>query len=300
MVQPFERYREMIPDFKDFLDALRQPPPIFVRVNTLKIGPETFKTLMSNRGYRMEPVDHLEGAFRLREVEKPGSTLEYLLGYFHVQGLTSMLPARILAPEPEEIILDLCSAPGGKVTQMAQLMGGRGLLVANDRRIDRIRILRSNIDRLGATCLLVTRYSGQNFPTRIKFDRILLDPPCSAEGTRRLVSGNLPGEDPGATDRLAVLQKALLRRAMEILKPGGTLVYSTCTYSPEENEAVISDILREGRAELLPISIPFPHSPGLNSWKGRVFHPRIADAVRLYPHQINSWGFFIAHLRKRG
>jgi 16S rRNA C967 or C1407 C5-methylase (RsmB/RsmF family) len=98
---------------------------------------------------------------------------------------------------------------------------------------------------------------------------------------------------------LVRVQKGLLQQGLAVLRPGGTLVYSTCTYAPEENEAVVNEAVKEGEAELLPISIPFSHSRGLPSWKEESYHPDMVKAVRLYPHQVNSWGFFIAHLRKR-
>jgi NOL1/NOP2/sun family putative RNA methylase len=295
----FERYREIIPDYEDFLEALRQPPAVFIRANTLKIDVESFPPFMRERGYDVEPVRGLKEAFCLKGKGNPGATLEYFLGYYHIQGLTSMLPARILNPQPDETILDLCAAPGGKATHLAQRMRNRGLVVANDNQGSRVNILRSHIDRLGASSLIVCRYNGQDFPRRVLFHRALLDPPCSAEGTYRL--GPRPFLRIGLTamERLNKLQRALLHRALDVLKPEGTLVYSTCTYAPEENEAVVSDALMQGRAELLPISIPFPHAPGLNSWAGERFHPELIKAARFYPHHVNSWGFFIAHLRKR-
>ncbi len=297
-IKAFERYREIIPDFEGFLAALSKPPLPSIRVNTLKIGIKSFEALMATRGYRLEPVPGLEEAFLLPGVEAPGSTIEYFLGYYHIQGLTSMLPPRILDPQPGERILDLCAAPGGKTTHLAQLMHGKGLIVANDVKPDRLGILRSHIDRLGATCILTCMYQGQGFPTKMKFDRVLLDPPCSAEGTYRR-SGTPLTEDPRVIPRLARLQRLLLRRALETLAPGGMLVYSTCTYAPEENEMVLDEILKEGLGELLEISIPFPHSPGLSSWQGNRLHPDLEKAIRIYPHQVNSWGFFIARLRKR-
>jgi tRNA (cytosine49-C5)-methyltransferase len=294
----FHRYRDIVPHFDGFLDALTQPPPVYLRINTLKISPKDFAALMEDRGYDGMPVGGLEEAFCLNRGDSPGSGIEYSLGYYHVQGLTSMLPAKILDPRAGETILDLCAAPGGKATHVAQLVQNHGLVVANDPRIERATILRSHIDRLGTTSVLVTRYHGQAFPGRIRFQRIMVDPPCSAEGTYR--AGGRPPltEEPGAVGRLAGLQRKILCRALDILEPGGTLVYSTCTYAPEENEAVIDEVASTGKAEILPIRISFPHSSGLTSWGGKTFHPDLIKTVRFYPHQVNSWGFFIAHLRK--
>jgi tRNA (cytosine49-C5)-methyltransferase len=294
----FERYRGIIPDYEGFLEASRQPLPAHIRINTLKIGVEQAREFMVERGYELEPVKGVEEAFRLRQPETPGSTLEFFLGYYHIQGLTSMFPAKILDPQAGEVILDLCAAPGGKATYLAQLMKNRGLVVANDTKIDRIRILRSHIDRLGTTSLIVSRYDGQIFPTHILFDRILIDPPCSGEGTYRFGRYAPLSADPDVIRRLGGLQQKLLRRGLDVLRPGGTLVYSTCTYAPEENEEVIDPIVMNGEAELLPILIPFPHSSGLTSWGKKTFHADLTKTVRIYPNQVDSWGFFIAKLRK--
>lgn len=299
MVQIFNRYRDIIPDYEGFLSAVEKPLPISIRANTMKIDPGSFQGLMHEQGYDLKAVEGIEEAFLLRGVESPGSTLEYFLGYYQVQGLTSMLPAKVLGPRPGEIILDLCAAPGGKTTHLAQLMGDRGLVVANDFRVERTYVLRSHIDRLGIPSVLVCCYPGQAFPLRRKFDRVLLDPPCSAEGTYRAGLPPPRSETPKGAQHLVRVQKGLLQQGLAVLRPGGTLVYSTCTYAPEENEAVVNEAVKKGEAEILPISIPFLHSTGLPSWKDEFYQPDMVKAVRLYPHQVNSWGFFIAHLRKR-
>lgn len=299
MAPAFNRYRDIIPDYEGFLRALEQPLPVAIRVNTLKIGPGPFRDFMTNQGYKLEPVEGIEEAFILYGVEAPGATLEYFWGTYMIQGLASMLAAKILDPRPGEIILDLCAAPGGKTTHLAQLMGDRGLVVANDFKRERTHVLRSHIDRLGILSVLVCGYRGQDFPLRRKFDRVLLDPPCSAEGTFRAGLPPSQRENPKVARHLVRVQKELLQRALAVLRPGGTLVYSTCTYAPEENEAVVNEALKDGEAELLPIPLPLPHSQGLTSWNDESYQPDMGKAVRFYPHQVNSWGFFIAHLRKR-
>lgn len=292
------KYHKVIPDPAGFFEALRRSIPVYIRINTLKTGIEEARSLMTERGYDLDPVKGVDEAFRLHHPLSPGSTYEFFLGYYHVQGLTSMLPAKILDPQPGEVILDLCASPGGKATHVAQLIHNRGLVIANDTTIDRIRILRSHIDRLGATSLLVSRYDGRIFPTGSLFDRILLDAPCSAEGTYRFGSPPPLSSDPQVSRRLSGLQRQLLGRALDLLRPGGILVYSTCTYAPEENETVVNDFISKGEAEVLPIDIPLPHCKGLTSWGETNFHPDLVNTVRLYPHQVDSWGFFIAKLRK--
>ena len=300
MLQAFDRYREIIPEYERFLSGLENPLPVSIRANTLKVGAASFLDFMLQRGYDLEPVRGVEEAFLLGGVESPGATLEYFLGYYQIQGLTSMLPPKILAPLPGEVILDLCAAPGGKTTHLAQLMGDRGLIVANDFRGERNNVLRSHIDRLGIASVLVCGYHGTAFPLRRKFDRVLLDPPCSGEGTYRVGYPPPSRDNPKVARHLVRIQKGLLQQALAVLRPGGTLVYSTCTYAPEENEAVLNEPVKSGQAEILPLSIPLPHARGLTSWQGESYHPDLVNAVRIYPHQVNSWGFFIGHLRKRG
>ncbi|MEE9171630.1 MAG: RsmB/NOP family class I SAM-dependent RNA methyltransferase [candidate division NC10 bacterium] len=298
MVPAFERYRDIIPDYSAFLNSLHLPVPTYLRVNTLRIEREKFRHVMAERGYRLTPVAGVPEAFQWESPGTPGSTLEYFRGWYQVQGLTSMLPPLILDAQAGERVLDLCAAPGGKATYLAQRTGNQALIVANDVSHRRIGILRSHSDRLGITSIVVTRYHGQSFPKRIAFDRVLLDPPCSAEGTYRVGARRPLTEDLEVSRRLQRLQQMLLRHSLDVLRPGGTLVYSTCTYAPEENEAVLHPVVEEGRAELDSIHIPFPYSPGIEAWNGQQFHPSLKHAARFYPHFVNSGGFFIARLRK--
>lgn len=298
MVPAFARYREIVPNYSVFLESLHVPVPTHLRVNTLRIEKDKFRHAMAEKGYHVSPVHGVPEAFEWESPKTVGSSLEYFRGWYHVQGLTSMLPSLILDAQRGERVLDLCAAPGGKATYVAQLTQNKALIVANDVSHRRIGILRSHSDRLGITSMVVTRYYGQSFPMRIAFDRILLDPPCSAEGTYRVGARRPLTENLEVSRRLQRLQQMLLRHAVDLLRPGGMLVYSTCTYAPEENEAVVHPMIEEGRAELVPISIAFPYSPGIEAWNGQRFHPSVKHAARFYPHVVNSWGFFIACLRK--
>lgn len=298
MVPAFDRYCGLIPDFSAFLRSLEVRAPTHLRVNTSRIDRERFRRAMAERGYRLSPVEGIPESFQWESPETPGGTLEYFRGWYQVQGLTSMLPVLILNPQPGDRVLDLCAAPGGKATFLAQRTRNQALIVANDVSHRRIGILRSHSDRLGITSIVVTRYYGQSFPMRIAFDRILLDPPCSAEGTYRVGARPPLTEHPEVSTRLQRLQRMLLMHALKLLRPGGTLVYSTCTYAPEENEAVLQPAVEADLAEMVPIHLPFPCSPGIETWNGQRFHPSLKQAVRYYPHLVDSWGFFIACLRK--
>jgi len=293
------RYRDIIPDFERFLDALRRPPPVYVRTNPRRTSAPALRARLAARGARLEPAP-IPGAFLAAGLERPGVTVEFVLGHYYVQGLTSMLPALALSPEPGQKILDLCAAPGSKTTQIADMIEDRGLLVANDVKIPRLRALQSNLERLGVTCSAVTSYRGESFPGRIPFDRVLVDAPCSGEGTWREVPPRRSRDwDPAQCERLRPAQLRLLARAADLVAPGGLLVYSTCTYAPEENEAVVDELLgTRPDLSLEPVSLPVPHAPGLTGWQGRTFRRELAFAARVYPHLVDSWGFFVARLRR--
>lgn len=158
--------------------------------------------------------------------------------------------------------------------------------------------LLANINRLGVLNTMVTAYQGENFPMQTSFDRILVDAPCSAEGTLRKEMGLRDGAAPGTIARLAALQRRLILRAFDLLAPKGILVYSTCTFAPEENEAVVAYLLQERDAQILPFESPIETSSGLLGWQGETFPEQIRRCVRVYPHHLNSGGGFLARITR--
>jgi len=217
---------------------------------------------------------------------------------FYVQEAVQVLPVRLLDPQPGERVLDLCAAPGGKCTQIAALMRNKGLLVANEPNGRRQQALLANLNRLGVLNATVTGYRGEMFPLQVRFDRVLVDAPCSGEGTLRKKESPGTGASPGTIRRLSAIQRRLILHGYDLLRPGGTLVYSTCTFAPEENEAVVSTLLTERDAEIEPVTLPFPASPGLNAWQGLTFPEEVTGCVRIYPQHLDSGGGFIARFRK--
>lgn len=294
------RYAPLIPEFDAFLAALQRPLPMEIRVNTLKAEPHAVRRRLEAHGAVVRPVPWYDAAFVVERLESTGTTLDYFLGHYHPQGSTSMLPPLALAPGPEDVVLDLCAAPGSKSSQLAQLMGNRGLLIANDVGPRRVKALAANLERLGVTNAIVTVYRGQNFPSRLRFTRVLVDAPCTGEGTYRAIAGRYRGATAETIQRMGRQQKLLLLRAFDLLEPGGTLVYSTCTYAPEENEAVIDHLLRERPAVVIPLDLPCPHAPGVTAWDGLSFRDEVRRCARLYPHQVDSWGFFLAKVARHG
>jgi NOL1/NOP2/sun family putative RNA methylase len=295
----FDRYASIIPDYAAFLDSLRAPVPTHLRVNTLKTSAARLRERLDAQGVKVEVEPANPLVFRVENLPNPGVLLEYQLGLYHVQGLSSTFPPLVLDPQPGESVLDLCASPGSKTTQLAAQMEGRGLLIGNDIDVERVKILKRNIDRLGAINVTTTIYRGEKFPDDVPFDRILVDAPCSGLGTYRVGWPEPYGREVRTVRRLAVQQEKLLLRAFDLLRPGGVLVYSTCTFAPEENEAVVDGLLRQRpAAKVLPISLAGPHVPGVVEWQGRSFHPSLVESVRLYPHLLNSWGFYIARITK--
>ena len=294
----FFRYREIVPDFSAFCRSLYAPLPTHLRVNTLKASPTEIRLRLERRGLSLARVEQTDLVLEAASLPQPGTLVEYALGLFHPQGLSSVVTALALAPAPDHLMLDLCASPGSKTSLLAQLMKNQGIVVANDSSSTRIATLTANLKRLGVTNTIVTRYSGQQFPLHGRFHRVLVDVPCSAEGTLRTgVHGTLSATvrpRPG----LMMLQRSLLLRAFDLLEPGGMLVYSTCTYDPQENEGVIQFLLEERPARVEPIDLDFPHSPGLARWQETMYDPSIQHCWRIYPHQLDTVGFFLARVAR--
>ena len=293
-----DRYKEIIPAWERFWETLHRPLSPVIRTNTLRISPLELQKRLEAKGFRLEPLPWDETAFKVEGEIPIGNTVEHWLGYYYVQEATQAFPVRALAPRPGERVIDLCAAPGGKTTQIAQLMENKGLLVANDPAPKRLRALLANLYRLGVLCAVVTGLRGEEFPKGIHFDRVLVDAPCSAEGTARRHPRLRRGAPLGIIRRMAGLQKRLLSHALKLVRPGGIVVYSTCTIAPEENEAVVRSVLDQGLAELLPWEPPVPYAPGLTSFSGEEYGPELKKAVRFYPHHFDSEGGFVAVLRR--
>jgi NOL1/NOP2/sun family putative RNA methylase len=212
-----------------------------------------------------------------------------------------MIPPLLLDPKPDEKVLDLCAAPGSKTTQISQAMNNQGLVIANEPSLARVTSLRANCERLGAINVAITRYDGRRFPGH-QFDRILVDAPCSSEGTARKDLKVLNRCSLKRSLDLQILQLGLLSRAAALLRIGGTLIYSTCTYAPEENEAVVDKVLEHSRDSLFldQVSIPsLKACPGLTEWNGKEFCHDLMRTARYYPHQNDTGGFFVAKMVKR-
>ncbi|MCS7279721.1 MAG: RsmB/NOP family class I SAM-dependent RNA methyltransferase [Thermodesulfobacteriaceae bacterium] len=298
----FSRYKEIIPDYLNFLLTLKKPLPQYFRINNLKVWDREalFRSLKENYGLIFEEVKELSLFYRVTNNEEIslGNLEEYSLGLIHSMTVTSGLPVIALDPKPEELILDLCAAPGGKTALLAMLTEDQAIIVANDKRIDRLTALVANIKRLGITCVITTCYRGEFFPLGIPFQKVLVDAPCSGEGRYRVgLEGEILYQKVGKSN-LPSIQKGLLIRAFDLVQPGGIIVYSTCTINPEENEAVVDYLLRKRPAEIVDWVSPLPYSEGLTEWKEKEFHPKLKLTKRFYTHQVKAVGFYIAKIKK--
>ncbi len=295
----FDRYRDIIPDYALFQESLRRPLPVHLRANRIKCEPSSLIRKLLSDHIRVERVSSDDDSLLIAPgLENPGRLLEYALGYIHPQALTSCLAALVLNPREDSFVLDLCASPGGKTSHIAQLMGNTGLVIANELYSGRRIPLGHTLARLGVLNAVITGYPAQEFPRRQAFDFVLADVPCSGEGRFRKGTPFSFYEDRGARHKLHRLQNRAIVRAFDLLKEGGEMVYSTCTYDPDENESVVQHLLQQRDADLLPIRSGFGGEPGLASWKGEVYDPRIRRTVRYYPHRIDSVGFFLARFRK--
>lgn len=297
----FFRYREIIPDFTDFIDAIKRPLPAHVRINTLKASPSKVVAEASLRGFSFErshPADNT--LYTVAGPKAPGNMAAYFLGHIHPQALTSCLAGPALAPVPGAYVLDMCAAPGGKTAHLTSLMENRGLVVANDLHAGRHPALAHTLGRLGVMNSVMTAYQAQEFPRRHGFQFVLADVPCSGEGGFRAVKGRKEPIRGPRSARFPELQKRILRRGFDLLEPGGLLLYATCTYDPEENEAVVDHLLQERNADVLPLSPGVPCEPGLTEWKDARYDTRLELTRRFYPHGVDSVGFYMARLGRRG
>lgn len=325
------RYRPLFDDaaahWDGFIDAVLRPLPACVWANPARIdGAGLAGLLAEDDGIAAQPLAWVAGfwsraaaalagedraapvsaALRLPPGFRAGQRWWYCAGLAHAQEEVSQLPVLLLDPAPGQRVLDLCAAPGGKTAQIAYALGNRGTLVANDCAADRIAALQGNLDRLGIVNTSTTLGDGGNYPAAAGgFERILVDAPCSSEGTLRrnasLAERGPGGLGPERSARMAGRQRALLRKAAQLCRPGGRIVYSTCTFAPEENELVVAEVLDQQRGDLSLAEVAVPGlttGPGLCRWQGRRLDPQLGRCLRVWPHDNDTGGFFVAVLEK--
>ncbi len=302
-----ERMEKLIPnkeDFEKFEKIIHTSPRNFIRCNTLKISTDNLLKRLQRKWKVSQPFFDYKEIMLIESDLMPGelgNAIEHVLGYYYIQEISSMLPVLVLNPEPGEFILDLFASPGSKTTQIAARMENQGTIIANELKMDRIVILASNMERCGVMNGIISRKDAVAFCSKfskanIKFDKILLDAPCSGEGTLRSSSKTFLTWNYKVVDKLSRLQKKFMAMALKCLKKDGTLVYSTCTHAPEENEEIINFALKNFPVKIEFVSLPLKCRPGVTEWKDEVFSKDVEKACRIYPQDNDSEGFFLAKL----
>ncbi|SFN47736.1 16S rRNA m(5)C-1407 methyltransferase [Izhakiella capsodis] len=296
-----QQMRQLLPDeadFNAFITICQQPLRRSLRVNTLKIDVHSFLKLVAPWGWQLTPIPWCEEGFWIDRNEDNlplGSTAEHLSGLFYIQEASSMLPVTALfdALSHPERVMDMAAAPGSKTTQIAARMQRDGVILANEYAASRIKVLHANLSRCGVSNVALTHFDGRVFGAALpeQFDAILLDAPCSGEGAVRKDVDALKNWSPTSNLEIAATQRDLITSAFHALKPGGVLVYSTCTLNREENQQIIDWLLGQwpGAAERLPLNTLFPDA-------GRV--ATAAGDLHVFPQRFDSEGFFVARLRK--
>lgn len=300
----YGRYRGAVDDFALFCDALERPLPPTLHANTPRIPCEALAGLLRSEGFRPRPIPWQAHGLTLEDGFRPGQHWGLLSGLFQAQEAASMIPVAMLDPQPGHRVLDLCAAPGNKTLQLAAALGHAGSVVANDASHGRMGSLAHALKRHGAVNVTRTVRDGQGLPWSVgRFDRVVVDVPCSCEGTYRKTASAAAPTDPASRERLVNTQVRLLRRGLGLTRPGGLLAYSTCTFAPEENEAIVARVLDAfpEQAELVPARLDgLRTAPGLTDWNGEAFGVRMEACARIWPHHNDTGGFFVALLRRRG
>lgn len=292
-----------------FFEANERPRPIVIRTNTLRTNRRTLAQSLINRGVQLAPVGKWSKVgLQIYDTSVPlGATPEYLAGHYILQAASSFLPVMALAPQENERILDMASAPGGKTTHIAALMRNTGVIFANDANKSRAKGLIGNVHRLGCKNVIVCNYEAQKaFPTILGgFDRVLLDAPCS--GTGVIAKDASVKTSKTERDFLALphMQKNLLLSAIDSVdhasKSGGYIVYSTCSVTVEEDEQVVQYALnKRPNVHIVDTGLGSFGTPGFTAYQGKKFHKDMSLTRRYFPHRENVDGFFVCKLKKTG
>ncbi|MEF2965509.1 RsmB/NOP family class I SAM-dependent RNA methyltransferase [Paenibacillus sp. M1] len=307
-------------EYDEFLSSYDSPRYAGIRVNTLKISVDEFRAISP---FELKAIPWCETGFYVDESAKPGKHPYYHAGLYYIQEPSAMAPAEALDVLPGDRVLDLCAAPGGKSTQIAAKLGGKGLLVTNDISTDRTKALAKNMELYGVRNAVVLNETPERIAAAFPhyFNKILIDAPCSGEGMFRKDEDMARQWETHSIAKCTLMQRDILSTAAALLSPGGRIVYSTCTFAPEENEAQIAEFLEQNPDfEIVPLDETTGFSPGRPDWVALLANgsevleqtgapvPEISEAAvrrtagcgRLWPHKVAGEGHFVAVLRHKG
>ncbi|MDD7078679.1 MAG: RsmB/NOP family class I SAM-dependent RNA methyltransferase [Lachnospiraceae bacterium] len=291
-----ERMERMLgEEYEEFLRTYEEPRKFGLRVNTLKISVDEFVKLAP---FHLTPIPWIDNGFYYEREDDPARHPFYYAGLYYLQEPSAMTPANILPVTPGEYVLDLCAAPGGKATALAAKLQGQGLLVANDISASRAKALLKNLEVFGVKNSFVTNAVPIRLAEQFEetFDKILVDAPCSGEGMFRKDVANAKAWSLEKVDTCARTQRDITLQAVKMLRPGGMMLYSTCTFAEEENEGTIAYLL-ENCPEMELTEIPWQEGY-THGRTGK--NPELSKCVRIFPHKMEGEGHFLALLKKKG
>ncbi len=291
------RFLHYIPDVHKFLKTMDQPPQLYIRVNSLKISKAELRSRLVERGFVLDDTV-LKDVFSVRKAPHPvGATPEYLLGYYYIQDLSSCMSVVAMDPKNDETNLDMCAAPGGKTSYIAQKMENTGLLVAMEDSKRRMNSILFNLNRCGVMNTCVYNMDARKAAELgLTYDNILLDAPCTCEGVIQKDVKRKISRTPEDIEFCSTQQTKLIDTAVNLVKPGGILVYATCSFAPEENELIVDHVLRKYDVEIVPV--PYG-SEGLTKFGDLRFDSQVKKTRRFYPHIHSTLGFYVAKIRIR-
>jgi 16S rRNA (cytosine1407-C5)-methyltransferase len=286
---------------EQFQNYISRPQETFIRLSSIRFTENEIINRLRNYDIELLPVDGLPKTYKVIKGEQYiGKTLDFILGAYYIQSLSSMIPPLVLNPDMNDKVLDLCAAPGSKTTQLAEMMGNKGTLIANEISMDRLKSLVYNVDKMNLVNVGILNGKGELISKTFSnyFDKILVDAPCSALGIIQKKNEVSKWWNEKKAEGLAEIQFKLLLSAIKSCKVGGEIVYSTCTLSIEENELVLDKILKKYPVELVDIQLPVNSREAFTKYRDQELNKSIKKAHRILPWEINSEGFFVAKLRK--
>lgn len=286
-------------EYQEYLKSFEQKNVRGLRVNTLKISPEEFEKISP---FSLKKIPWTENGYYYEDDVQPAKHPYYYAGLYYIQEPSAMTPAQLLPVEPGDCVLDVCAAPGGKSTELAAKLKGKGVLVSNDISNSRAKALLKNIELMGVKNAYVVSEIPEKLVAKFAgyFDKILIDAPCSGEGMFRKEPSMVKSWEEHGVEFFEKLQKGIIDSAVKMLKPGGKILYSTCTFSPEEDEGSMKYLLTKNEDFTIerPQKVWYEFAPGHPEW---VDGPEeLKDCIRLWPHKLQGEGHFISLLSKQG
>jgi len=290
--------QEYLDNYQKYIDKMFT---VYIRISPLYGNKENIIKNLLEYGIELEQSNMIPNAYKVNSgFDNLGKTIDFTLGRYYIQSLSSMIPPLILDPSNNDVVLDLCAAPGSKSTQLAELMNNQGTLYANEPNLNRVKSLSFNFDKMSLVNTGTIKHKGELLSKVFEnyFDKILVDAPCSGLGIlqKRGEVGNW--WELNIAEKIAELQFRLIVSAIKMLKVGGEMVYSTCTLTVEENEINLNKILRKYPVEIQEIKLPVTSHPAITEIHGEKLNPEIAKAHRIIPWEVQSEGFFVVKLKK--